>query len=140
MKYTKIIFSAFALLFAAVQMHGDEVALQLDSNDMMQFDKKELRIPAGSTVTLTFTHSGKLPRQAMGHNYVLLKGGADVAAFAGQAVAASAGEYIPEGDAVIAHTKVIGGAKATLPLSQRLLLEPTTSLPSERYALRKKSA
>ena len=101
------------LLTGAALLNAGEVTIELGGNDMMQFDKTELRVPAGSTVNLTLNHTGKLPKAAMGHNFVLLKAGTDVAAFAMKAVAAVATEYIPEGDAVIAHTALIGGGEST---------------------------
>jgi len=80
----------------------------------MQFDKKELRVKAGKEVTLTLTHTGKLDKLVMGHNFVLLKQGTDISAFGNEAVAAKDNDYIPEGtDAVIVNTKVIGGGEST---------------------------
>ncbi|MEM9158520.1 MAG: azurin [Verrucomicrobiota bacterium] len=107
---------SFIIMAASVAVvSGGEVKIELGSNDMMQFDKTELRVPAGSKVTLTLNHTGKLPKQAMGHNFVLLKAGTDLAAFGAKSAAAAATEYIPEGDEVIAHTKLIGGgASATI--------------------------
>lgn len=94
---------------------SNEATLSIDGNDQMQFDKKELTVKAGQKVTLTLHHSGTLAKAAMGHNWVLLKAGTDVASFAEKAVAAGeANEYIPtEGDAVIAHTGLIGGGEST---------------------------
>ncbi|MFA7326954.1 MAG: azurin [Candidatus Kapaibacterium sp.] len=92
---------------------SNEATLSINGNDQMQFDKKELTVKAGQTVTLTLHHTGTLAKAAMGHNWVLLKIGTDVASFAEKAVAAGeANDYIPtEGDAVIAHTKLIGGGE-----------------------------
>ncbi len=101
------------LVFGVTLLNAGEIKLELGGNDMMQFDKAELRVPAGSTVNLTLNHTGKLPKAAMGHNFVLLKAGTDVAAFAMQAIAAAATEYIPESDAIIAHTALIGGGEST---------------------------
>lgn len=109
---TKLI-SAFAILIATTALNAADVQLELGSNDMMQFDKSELTAPAGSTVTLTLNHNGELPKAAMGHNFVLLKQGTDIPTFATKAMTAAASEYIPEGDQVIAHTKLIGGGEST---------------------------
>jgi azurin len=49
----------------------------------------------------------------MGHNFVLLKKGVDLQQFALRAMNAAETAYIPAGDEVIAHTKVIGGGEAT---------------------------
>ncbi|MBX2924044.1 MAG: azurin [Chitinophagaceae bacterium] len=88
--------------------------LEITGNDVMQFDKKELRAKAGQKVTLTLKHSGKLAKEAMGHNVVILNTGTDVAAFAAKAVDAKDNDYFPQSEAanVIAHTKLIGGGES----------------------------
>ncbi|MBX3252504.1 MAG: azurin [Chitinophagaceae bacterium] len=93
---------------------ADAVALEITGNDVMQFDKKELRAKAGQKVTLTLKHSGKLAKEAMGHNVVILKPDVDVAAFAMKAVDAKDNDYFPASEAanVIAHTKLIGGGES----------------------------
>mgnify|MGYP005726919881 FL=1 len=48
----------------------------------------------------------------MGHNFVLLKDGVNVSEFAERAAAARDSEYIPEGDEVLAYTKLIGGGES----------------------------
>lgn len=113
MKTLSKLLATLALLFATTAITAAEVQLELGSNDMMQFDKAELKAPAGSTVTLTLTHNGQLPKNAMGHNFVLLKQGTDLPTFANKAMTAAASDYIPEGDEVIAHTKLIGGGETT---------------------------
>ena len=91
-----------------------EATLEISGNDQMQYDKKELRVKAGQKVTLTLHHSGTMAKTAMGHNWVLLKQGTDKAAFAAEAISAVDNDYIPEGtDAVIVHTKVLGGGEST---------------------------
>ncbi len=86
----------------------------IKGSDAMQFDVKEIKVKAGQKIKLTLTHSGKLPKAAMGHNFVLLKAGVDIAAFAGKAGAARETEYIPQSEAasIIAHTKLVGGGES----------------------------
>lgn len=93
---------------------ADVAELEITANDVMQFDKKELRAKAGQKVKLTLKHSGKLAKEAMGHNVVILKSGMDVAAFAVKAIDAKDKEYIPESESanIIAHTKLIGGGES----------------------------
>ncbi len=93
---------------------AEGVTLEITGNDVMKFDKTELRAKAGQKVTLTLHHSGNLAKEAMGHNVVILKAGTDVAAFAAKAVEAKANDYFPESEAanVIAHTKIIGGGES----------------------------
>lgn len=83
------------------------------ANDSMQFNTKEIRVKGGEKVTLNLVHTGRMPKASMGHNFVLLKKGVDMPAFANKALAAVDTDYIPEGDEVIAHTNVIGGGEST---------------------------
>ncbi len=89
-----------------------ETSLEISGNDIMQFDKTELRAKAGK-IKLTLIHTGKLAKEAMGHNVVILKPGSDVAAYAAKAVSAKDNDYLPgsESALVVAHTKLIGGGE-----------------------------
>jgi azurin len=96
--------------------------LQITGNDLMQYDKKELDVASDCTqVELTLTHAGKLPKEAMGHNWVLVKA-ADLSAVANAGMGAGLqNNYIAPGDKrVLASTKVVGGgesAATTFPVS-----------------------
>jgi azurin len=93
----------------------DVVELYLTGNDKMKYNKKELKVEAGSTVKLVFEHVGKMSVQTMGHNFVLLKKGVDKMAFGQEASSYASDGYIPSNtDKVIAHTKMIGGGKKTM--------------------------
>ncbi|MFK5973677.1 MAG: azurin [Flavobacteriaceae bacterium] len=95
----------------AKEVNDNEIALS--SNDLMAYDKTEIKVKAGRKITLTLRHTGKISKIAMGHNFVLLKQGTDIAAFAGKAAQARETDYIPESDAIIANTKLIGGGEST---------------------------
>ncbi len=89
------------------------VELTITGNDMMQFNKKELKVKAGQTVKLTLTHVGQMDVNVMGHNWVLLKKGTDVSDFGNAAASAKENDYIPVGsDAVITNTKMLGGGES----------------------------
>ena len=87
--------------------------LVIEGNDQMQFNVKELRATAGKPITLTLKHVGKIPKEAMGHNLVILQEGTDEAAFAAKAITAKDTDYIPasEKNSIIAHTKLLGGGE-----------------------------
>ncbi|MFB9056923.1 azurin [Mariniflexile ostreae] len=94
---------------------SNEANIVIAGDDVMKFDKSEIKVKAGQKVKLTLRHTGKLNKQVMGHNFVLLKKDVDLAAFAGKAAVASSNDYIPEGSTdVIAHTKTIGGGETTV--------------------------
>ena len=96
---------------SATTTDDGEVKLEIAGNDQMQFDKKELKVKAGQKVTLTLTHTGEMAMEVMGHNFVLLKQGTDLAAFSNDAINAKDNDYIPESDAIIVHTKMLGGGE-----------------------------
>ena len=91
---------------------SNEIAIILNSNDQMQFDKKVLSTSPGQSITLTLNHTGRGNKMIMGHNFVLLKKDVDVDVFARKAVEARDSEYIPEGDEMIAYTGLIGGGES----------------------------
>ena len=92
----------------------EEVQITLNSNDAMKYDMSEIKVMEGQTVVLTLNHTGKLPKEAMGHNFVLLNQGVVMADWATEAVKAKDNDYIPNGGKdVIAHTKTIGGGENT---------------------------
>jgi azurin len=92
---------------------GKVCKVEIAGNDAMQFDKKEIVVAADcAEVELTLKHTGKLPANAMGHNWVLTKT-SDMSAVGTDGMGAGLpNDYLKKGDArVIAHTKVIGGGQ-----------------------------
>ena len=89
-----------------------DLQIVLNSNDQMQFDKRVLSASPGQKVTLTLNHTGRGNKMIMGHNFVLLKKDVDVDVFARKAIEARDSEYIPEGDEMVACTKLIGGGES----------------------------
>ena len=78
----------------------------------MMFDKNLLKGQAGKEINLTLNHTGKIAKEFMGHNFVLLKKDVDVDDFAQRAVIAKDNQYIPEGDETIAYTNMLGGGES----------------------------
>lgn len=89
--------------------------IALTGNDLMQFNMSEIKVKAGQQVVVTLRHIGEQGLEVMGHNFVLLKPGTDLAQFAADSGAAGRdADWIPNnGEAVIAHTKMIGGGEST---------------------------
>lgn len=86
----------------------------LESSDEMKFNKKKLVTKEGNQVKLTLKHVGKMGKEVMGHNFVLLAKGTDIMVFGEKAVDTADNNYIPEGsDEVIVHTEMIGGGEST---------------------------
>jgi azurin len=84
--------------------------IELTANDSMKFSQTSFEVKAGQEVKLTLTNMGTMPKQAMGHNVVILKKGVDPKEFATAAMTAAATDYVPadKADQVIAHTKLLG--------------------------------
>ena len=108
-----------AVTLAALGMplaaHADPCKVEISGNDVMQYDQSELTVPATcKEITVTLHHVGKQPREAMGHDWVLVKT-ADLAAVAQAGISAGlANNYLAPADKrVLAHTKVIGGGDST---------------------------
>ncbi|WP_316840092.1 azurin [Pedobacter gandavensis] len=85
--------------------------LNLSAHDEMKYDQTVLKALAGKPITLTFTHIGTMDKNAMGHNFVLLKPGTDIDDFAKKALTEKANDFIPQSESsnIIAHTKLLGG-------------------------------
>lgn len=108
--------SAIAATCIALPAFAEEKKIELTGSDQMQYSTKTLEVTAGDTVVLTLKHIGKLPKAAMGHNFVLLKADSKIADFSMKAMKAVATEYIPDDEdskkAIIAHTKLVGGGES----------------------------
>lgn len=94
---------------------ADSIALEIEGDDNMQFNKSELKVTEGQIVILTLKHTGTMDKDAMGHNWVLLANSTEPADFGTAATSARDTDYIPQDrlDDVIAHTQVIGGGEQT---------------------------
>src|SRR3954464_7885901 len=116
--------ACLSLAFAASSAFAADKVCKVDisGTDQMQYDKKEISVAADCTeVEVTLKHAGKLPAQAMGHNFVVSKT-SDLAGIATDGIGAGfANDHIKKGDTrVIAHTKIVGGgqsASVTFPVS-----------------------
>ena len=93
---------------------SDKVEIVIESNDQMRFNLSEITVKQGQTVVLTLKHVGKLPKAAMGHNWVLLQPDTDLASFAMKAMKARDNEYVPaEASEVVVNTILLGGGEET---------------------------
>ena len=94
---------------------SNKINVGLTGNDLMQYNKNEIKVKAGQEVTLTLRHVGEQELLVMGHNFVLLKPGTVITEFSIKAAEAGQdADWIPEdGKDVIVHTKMIGGGEST---------------------------
>lgn len=84
--------------------------VHVTGNDQMRFSAGRISVKSGQPITVELKNIGTLPKEAMGHNLVVLKAGNDPAAFALKGVSAKDKDYIADevADQVIAHTKILG--------------------------------
>src|SRR5215218_5402283 len=61
--------------------------IEITAGDNMKFSLATIEAKAGEELKIVLTNIGSQPKEVMGHNFVLLKGGTDVAAFAAAAIA-----------------------------------------------------
>ncbi|MFD2551752.1 azurin [Bizionia sediminis] len=92
----------------------NQAVVVIESNDQMKYNMSEIRVKAGQKVKLTLKHVGKMKKEVMGHNWVLLTQDADVAAVGQAGAMAADNDYIPADmtDKIIAYTKMIGGGQS----------------------------
>jgi azurin len=98
--------------------------IDITANDQMKFimgDKQSdpsgnftIEAKADEALKIVLTNTGTVPKEAMGHNFILLKPGSDPMAFSTAAGAAKDTDYIPASlkDQIIAHTALLGPRKS----------------------------
>ena len=93
---------------------GTVATVNITADDAMKFNTAEIKIASGRTVKLTLKHIGKMPSKMMGHNFVLLAQGTDVAAFTAAGGTSPDTDFIAaaSSDKVIAQTKMLGGGES----------------------------
>lgn len=101
---------AFVCAQAAFAADAKPRVVEITSNDQMKFSLATIEAKPGEEFTVLLKNLGTLPKDVMGHNWVLLKPGTDVNAFGIAAASAKATDYIPDSmkDKVVAHTPVLG--------------------------------
>ena len=122
---------AALLLAAGTAAYADPCKVSIQSNDMMQFNVRELAVPGDCTeVEVTLHHAGKLASAVMGHDWVLARE-SDMPGVVNAGLAAGAARgYLPSGDArIIAATRVIGGGE-----SATVRFTTAALTPGARYA------
>ena len=92
----------------------ETMALTIEGNDAMKFNKERLTVYEGQEITLTLKHVGQLTADAMGHNWTLLAAGVDVDVFAMEAINYPDNEYLPPNSEakILARTRMLGGGES----------------------------
>ena len=100
-------------LIAAPSWAASNCSTTVEANDAMQFNTNSIEVPKTcKQFTVTLKHTGKLPKAAMGHNWVLTRAADQAGALADGSSAGLASNYVKPNDSrVIAHTRIIGGGE-----------------------------
>jgi azurin len=113
MKLPRLLLSLLALAWVSIAAAKPRV-IEISANDQMKFSVTKIDAKPGEELTVVFTNNGTQAKEVMGHNWVLLKAGADAQAFATASMTAKDTDYIPAAfkDQVIAHTPTLGPRKS----------------------------
>ena len=89
---------------------GNARVIEITANDQMKFSLATIEAKAGEELKVVLTNIGSLPKEAMGHNWVLLKAGTDPMAFGAASMTAKNTDYIGPSvkDQVIAFIPILG--------------------------------
>ncbi len=123
-KYKQIVVGlGFAALLGALSLTGcgkakplparEDIPTQVfevTGNDKMKFDINELAAKPLQKIELTFKNVGSMPKQSMGHNWVLLEPGTNAKTFVEAGMTAASTNYIAPSQKryVIAATETLG--------------------------------
>jgi len=86
----------------------------ITANDQMKFGVTRIDAQPGQSIHVQLKNDGTLPKEVMGHNWILLKAGRDPSAYANAAMTAGKEGYQPKAlaDQVLASIPLLGAKHA----------------------------
>lgn len=86
------------------------VKIRAGVENAMKFDVTTITATPGEPITVVLTNAGTLPKNVMGHNWILVVAGTDPVAFAAAAASEGANGYIPAKlkDKILAFVALLG--------------------------------
>ena len=107
-----VLFSLLSLTFTTSVFAATPATLNISisAGDTMQYTVKTIEAAPGQKVVVELKNDGNMPKEAMAHNWILLKAGVDPQTYSNAAVAAKAENYQPKSmaDKVIASIHLLG--------------------------------
>src|SRR5690348_9517223 len=99
-RITVLLFALITVFFGWPLLRAGDAVPRVDKirtgvDNAMKFDVTSIPAAPGETMTVVLTNFGTLPKEAMGHNWILLVKGTDPVAFAASATSEGATGYIP---------------------------------------------
>ena len=111
-KFLALLFTSLA---AALSIHGADasprvIKINAGTDNVMKFDVTSIAVAPGETVKVVLHNACTLPKEAMGHNWVMVVPGTDPVAFAAAAATEAANGYIPskQKEKIVAHVGLLG--------------------------------
>jgi azurin len=88
--------------------------IDITAGDTMKYDVTQIDAKPGEDLKVVLTNAGTQPVEVMGHDWVLLKAGSDVAAYDAAALTAKDTGYIPDSlkGEVVAQIGLLGPRKS----------------------------
>jgi azurin len=95
---------------AVVPLEAPVTEITITGNDRMRFAPTAFTVERGQEITVDFRNVGSMPKEAMGHNLVLVRPGTNINGFAASGMAHPQRSYIAptHEDSVVAFTPVLG--------------------------------
>jgi azurin len=89
---------------------NDVMNVKIVANDSLKFSVKEIDATPGQTIHVQLTNEGTLPKDGMGHNWILLDSESEAGPYATTALSARSTEYEPKALAshVLASIPLLG--------------------------------
>ena len=115
MKNSSLLLTLIILLSTSNFVAADSCNQVIEGNDMLQFNLKEMMVSSSySEITITLKHTGVMPANVMGHNWVLTNAADFMPVATAGGGAGLDNDYVPVNDnRVLAASAVIGGGAET---------------------------
>jgi azurin len=99
--------------------------IQILTGDNMKYDPAVITAAPGESITIVLKHGGRMPKMAMGHNFVLLKKASEAKSIADRCASARDTEFIAPAvrPQLLAYTRLVGPGETA---------EVTFKAPAER--------
>jgi len=119
MKTKHVILSLIFALGAMPGLRADPapaapLEITITANDAMKYNLTKVEAHPGQKITVHFKNAGTLPKEVMGHNWILLKLGVPLEAYAQVAGLAKSEGFEPKAyaDKTIASVPLLGGGQS----------------------------
>jgi azurin len=99
---------------ASSQAPSGPRVVEITANDTMKYSLTRIEAKPGEQLTVVLTNAGTLPKEVMGHDWILLKAGSDVEKFDAEAIKAKDTDFVPAAlkDEILAQIPLLGPRKS----------------------------